>query len=73
MNDVKKRVLRKILSAKALERLGRIRLVKPALANQLEEYLIQLFQAGKIKEINEAQLIQILETISNKKRFRLIR
>lgn len=68
---LKKEILKKILTKEACERLGRIRLVKPELANQLELYLIQLYQAGKIKEVNDAQLKLILESLTSKKEFKI--
>ena len=71
---LKKTILKKILSKKARERLGRIRLVKPQLAFQLELYLVQLYQAGKIKnEISDEQLKFILETLTSKKKFRIVK
>lgn len=74
LERIKKVILKKILSKGALERLGRVRMVKPELANQLELYLIQLYQAGKLKgEISDGELKSILESISTKKRFRIIK
>jgi programmed cell death protein 5 len=73
--DMKKKILNKVLSKGAIERLGRIRVVKPELASQIEIYLIQLYQAGKLNAIiNEEQLKMILEGIgSAKKGFNIIR
>ena len=74
IEELKKEVLKKILSKEAFERLGRIRLVKPALAAQLELYLIQLYQAGKLKShISDEQLKLILEKLSSGKKFKIIR
>jgi len=74
IEKLKKEVLKKILSKEAFERLGRIRLVKPALAAQLELYLIQLYQAGKLKShISDEQLKLILEKLSSGKKFKIIR
>jgi len=74
LEEMKKMILKRILSKEAIERLGRIRLVKPEIANQLELYLIQLYQAGKIKNvISDEQLKTILETISSKRRFKIIK
>lgn len=71
---LKKIVLRKILTKEANERLGRIKLVKPEIANQLELYLVQLYQAGKIKtEITDEQLKMILEQIATKQKFRILK
>lgn len=74
LETLKKLVLKKILSRQAIERLARIKLVKPELASQLELYLLQLYQSGKIKgEISDEQLRMILETISSKKEFKIIK
>lgn len=70
---MRKDILKKFLSKNALERLGRIRIVKPQLALQLERYLIQLYQAGKVKYIDDNQMKLILETLSSKKKFRIIK
>jgi programmed cell death protein 5 len=74
LEELKKIVLRKILTKEAFERLGRIRLVKPELAAQLELYLIQLYQQNKIKkEITDEQLKLILENLTSKKEFKIIK
>ncbi|MDI6798435.1 MAG: DNA-binding protein [Candidatus Aenigmarchaeota archaeon] len=74
IEELKKIILKKILSRHAFERLGRIRLVKPALAAQLELYLVQLYQAGKLKtEISDEQLKLILESLTSKKGFRFVK
>lgn len=71
---LKKTLLKKILSKQAWERLSRIKLVKADLVAQLELYLIQLYQSGKIKsEISDEQLKMILETLSSKKEFKIIK
>jgi len=74
MENLKKKIIQKILSKEAVERLGRVRLSKPELAEQVELYLIQLYKAGKLKEeISDDQLKTILETLATKKDFRIIR
>ena len=71
---MKKTLLKKILTKEATERLGRIRLIKPDIANQLELYLVQLYQAGKIASmITDEQLKMILEQISAKPKFRILK
>jgi programmed cell death protein 5 len=71
---VKKVVMNKILSKDALERLGRIRLVKPEMAMQLEVYLMQLYQSGQIKTmIDDSKLRQILDSLTDKKGFKILR
>ena len=72
--QLKKVIMNKILTKKAIERLGRIRLVKPDLAMQLEVYLVQLYQAGQLKTvIDDKKLKEMLNSIVQKKDFRVIR
>jgi len=74
IEEMKKNILKKFLSKGAIERLGRIRLIKPELVAQLELYLVQMYQLGKIKEeISEQQLKTILENLSSKKEFKIIK
>ena len=67
---LKKRVLGTILSKEAYERLGRFRLANSELAAQVEGYLIQVYQAGKLSEpITDEQLKEVLQAVtSNTKR-----
>ncbi len=66
---LKKKILRKILTKNALERLGRVRLVNPVLVTQLENYLIQLYQSGQLKEtVDDRKLKQILNILIPKKK-----
>ena len=74
LEALKKSVMKKILSKGAMERLSRVRLVKPELADNVELYLMQLFQTGKIKgEISEEQLKMILDAVTTKKEFKFLR
>lgn len=78
MNEIEetelKKILRKILSKQAFERLSRIKLVKPELATQLEIYLIQLYQENKLKtQVSEEQLKNILEALSSKKEYKILK
>jgi programmed cell death protein 5 len=74
MEEMKKVILKKILSKEAAERLARVKLVKPELANEIELYLVQLYQAGKInEEISEEQIKLILGRLSQRKKFRIIK
>lgn len=74
IEQLKKTILTKVLSKQAFERLSRIKLVKPELAAQLELYLIQLYQEGKLKtEVSDEQLKLILESSSSKKKFKIIK
>ncbi len=72
--QMKKQVVRKVLTKDAIERMGRIKLVKPELANQLELYLVQLYQSGEIKEtIDDDQLRELLNLVTKKNKFNIIR
>jgi len=71
---MKKQMIRKLLAKDAIERIGRIRLVKPELAEQLELYLIQLYQSGEIKNIiDDKQLKELLNLLTTKKEFKIKR
>ena len=74
LEKIKKVVMRKILTKDAIERLGRIRVVKPELATQLELYLVQLYQAGQIKNvIDDPQLKKILDSLTGGQKFKIIK
>jgi len=74
IEELKKMIMKKILSKEALERLGRIRLVKPELAMQLELYLVQMYQQGKLrKEISDQELKLILSSLTTRKKFKIIK
>lgn len=65
----KEHVLKQILSADARLRLTNIKLVKPDLANLVENYLIGMATQGKLNsQISDDQLKQILLSIQQPKR-----
>ena len=71
---LKKVVMDKILSKEARERLGRVRMVKPELALQVEVYLIKLYQAGRIKNlISDEEMKKILEQFSRGKEYKILK
>ncbi|NJE60237.1 DNA-binding protein [Thermococcus sp. 21S7] len=62
-------IMRRILTQDARERLGRVKLVRPELARQVELVLVQLYQAGQIREpIDDAKLKKILSQIDARTR-----
>ncbi|MEM3341196.1 MAG: DNA-binding protein [Thermoplasmata archaeon] len=62
-------VMRRILSPEAKDRLARVRIGHPEIADWVESHLFQLAAAGKIKEtISEETLLKILEQAVPKKR-----
>lgn len=74
MEEMKKQVMRKILDKEAFERLARVRIANPKLAAQIELYLLQLYQAGKLPEqVSDAKLKEILIILSEQKEVRITR
>ena len=67
--DKKKMILRTILTSKAKERLGNIKISRPEIAESIENQLIMLAQSGRLEnKINDEQLRGILQRIIPKKR-----
>jgi len=65
----KKAILRSILTPKAKERLGNIKVARPEMAESIENQLITLAQSGRLKnKINDEQLRLLLSKIIPKKR-----
>jgi len=62
-------ILRRIMTPEARERLGRIRLAKPDVANAVEQQVIALAQTGRLQRaIDDATLRAILERIMPERR-----
>jgi programmed cell death protein 5 len=67
--EKKKMILRTILTSKAKERLGNIKVARPEIAENIENQLIMLAQSGRLEnKINDEQLRAILQKIIPKKR-----
>lgn len=67
--EKRKAILRSILTPKAKERLGNIKIARPEMAESIENQLIALAQSGRLKnEINDEQLRMLLLEIIPKKR-----
>ncbi len=65
----KELILKQILSSDARLRLNNVRLVKPDLANLVENYLINMASQGKFNsQISDDQLKQILMSMQQPKR-----
>lgn len=74
IEEMKKKVLGSILTKEAYERLGRVRNVNETLANQVELYLLQIFQNGKIQNpITDEKMKRLLRALSEKKEIRIRR
>jgi programmed cell death protein 5 len=62
-------VLRRLLTPEARERLGRIRLAKPEVAQMVEQQVIALAQSGRLqRQIDDTTLRAILERIMPERR-----
>ena len=69
INAQKEVILKQILDSPARMRLNNIKMVKPDLAEMVENYLIGMVSQGKIRsQINDAQFKQILLSIQQPKR-----
>jgi programmed cell death protein 5 len=61
--------LRMALTSEARERLANVRMVRPDLANSIEEYVFQLASSGKLrKPLDDDQVKQMLATLQGTKR-----
>ena len=68
-NAQKEIILRQIISSEARNRLNNVRMVKPDLANLVENYLLNLAAQGKITgQISDEQLKQVLSSVQQPKR-----
>jgi programmed cell death protein 5 len=69
INAQKEIILKQILSSEARLRLNNVKMVKPDVANTVENYLISLASQGKIRPpVTDDQLKQILISIQQPKR-----
>ncbi len=68
LEKMKREVLAKCLTKEARERLANVRIGNSQLAEQVESYLIQVYQQGQLKEtINDSQLKDLLRTLTQQK------
>jgi len=66
-DEEKKQILRKIVSPEGRERLARVKLIKPELVIQIEDYLVNLYMNGRIKKVlSEEEIIKLLKTLSSR-------
>jgi programmed cell death protein 5 len=62
-------LLRRILTPEARERLGRIRLAKPDVANSVEQQLLSLASTGRLqRQVDDATLRALLERVMPERR-----
>jgi programmed cell death protein 5 len=66
---LRENIMRMALTSEARQRLANIKMVKPQVAETIEEYIIQMATSGKLKQvINDDQLKEILGSLQGKKR-----
>jgi programmed cell death protein 5 len=66
---LRENIMRMALTSEARQRLANIRMVKPQIAQAIEEYIVQLASSGKLKQvINDDQLKELLGTMQGRKR-----
>lgn len=70
---IKDRLIKVLLTSEARQRLNNIKIVKPELADIVEEYVIQLASSGKIREpLTDEEFKQLLIAIQKpKKEFKI--
>ncbi len=75
LEAILKEIVSKILDRKARERLANLRIANPKLAQQLEIYLVQQFNGGKIPEImTDEHLVELIRYLTRgKKETKIVR
>ena len=69
LEEQRKAILRTVLTIEARERLGRIKVARPEIAENVENQLILLAQSGRLKtKVTDQQLRELLQRIIPKKR-----
>ncbi|PFH62506.1 hypothetical protein XA68_13245 [Ophiocordyceps unilateralis] len=67
-DEARQNMMNQILHPEAADRLGRIRLVKPQRATEVENRLIMLAQTGQLRQkVTEAQLKDLLNAVADNK------
>ena len=63
------RIIKIYLTSEARQRLGNLRIVKPELADFVEDQIVQLATSGKLKrQITDEEVKEILSNIAEKER-----
>ena len=69
LEQLKQHILRSVLTAEARERLGRIRVARPQVAEAIDQQLILLAQSGRLQnKITDEQLRMLIAKALPKKR-----
>jgi programmed cell death protein 5 len=67
--SLRENVMRIALTSEARQRLANVRMVKPQLAQTIEDYIFQMASQGKLKRvINDDELKEMLGSLQEKKR-----
>ncbi|RDA89295.1 hypothetical protein CP532_6166 [Ophiocordyceps camponoti-leonardi (nom. inval.)] len=67
-DEARQNMMNQILHPEAADRLGRIRLVKPQRATDVENRLLMLAQTGQLRQkVTEAQLKDLLNAVADNK------
>lgn len=65
----REQLMRLFLTTEARQRLNNVRLVKPEIADFVEEQIIQLINSGKLKrQLNDEEVKEILSNIAGRER-----
>ena len=73
---MRENVMRVALTSEARQRLTNVRMVKPEVAQAIEEYIVQLVSSGRLKRtIDDDQLKELLSTVqgTGKREFKIRR
>lgn len=74
IEEMKKQLLGQVMEKEAIERLSRVKLANPLVASQVENYLIEIFQSGKLnKKVSDSELKQILDVLVEKRKTKIKR
>lgn len=66
---MRENIMRMALTSEARQRLANVRMVKPQMAQTIEDYIIQLASSGRLKRvIDDDGLKELLGTFQEKKR-----
>ena len=65
---LRENIMRMALTSEARQRLANVKMVKPQIAQSIEDYIIQMATTGKLKNvINDDQLKELLGSLQERK------
>ncbi len=68
MQRLKESMLRVYLTPEARQRLANVRMVRPDLANAVENYIITMASQGRLREVSDEDLKRLLLALQKPKR-----